>query len=264
MTMKKTLLALSVCALLVTAVGCSGSATKTVAPTTPTTPTVSIVINAPVPASPDDGTSSTGWPTLVVNNSIRTGPAGALVYRFDLSTTSDFNNIVVTASIGEGNGQTSFTPNVTPVPADQTTLFWRAVAIDPLNAVTSPPSTTLSFKFSNPPTRAATIAQQEGLVLWPGAVPSGTPGSATMGNGWNVNTLVSFDGVKFVSPTLDELQVFDCMDRGMQPQQAIDWLHSHGYATSAAWFPDVAVIGFAHQYIALISGHWDMVLRAGA
>jgi hypothetical protein len=261
--MKKSILATSVFGLILGLGGCGG-ATQTSTPPPVTTPTPTIVLNAPVPASPADGTASQGWPTLVVNNSVRTGPAGALVYRFDLSTTSDFNNIIATASVAEGAGQTSFTPNVTPLPSDQTTLYWRAVAIDPLNQVSSPASSTVSFTFSNPPTKAGLIAHQEGVVLWPGAVPPGTPGQANMGNGWNVGTLVSFDGVQFVSPTIDELQVFDCMDRGMQPQQAIDWMHSHGYATPAAWFPAISVIGFAHQYMALISGRWDMVLRAGA
>jgi hypothetical protein len=262
--MKKNILSTSVCGLIFVLGGC-GSATQTsTPPPVTTTPTPTIVLNAPVPASPADGTASQGWPTLVVNNSVRTGPAGALVYRFDISTTSDFNNIVATGSVAEGSGQTSFTPNVSPLPADQTTFYWRAVAIDPLNQVSSPASATVSFTFSNPPTRAGLIAHQEGVVLWPGAVPPGTPGNANLGNGWNVATLVSFDGVQFLSPTLDELQVFDCMDRGMQPQQAIDWMHGHGYPTPAAWFPDIAVIGFAHQYMALISGRWDMVLRSGA
>jgi hypothetical protein len=249
--------------LAVVLAGC-GSATQTSTPTTPTTPVTAVVINAPVPVSPVGGAVAQGWPTLTVNNAVRTGPAGTLTYRFDISTAQDFSNITVTASVPEGAGQTSFTPNVTPLPADQATLYWRAVAIDSQNQVQSQPSATQSFLESNPPSKAAQIAQQQGVVLWPGAIPTGTPGQATLGNGWGVGTLVSFDGVQFLSPTIDELQVFDCMDRGMAPQAAIDWMHGHGYSTPAAWFPDVAVIGFAHQYMAFISGHWDMVLRAGA
>ena len=256
-----TIRATGVCVLIIALGACSGSVTKTSTPTAPTTP--SIVINAPTPVSPSDGTSAVGWPTLTVNNATHTGPVGALSYRFDVATSADFSNIIVTASVQEGSGQTSFTPQV-PLPADQTTLYWRAVAMDQQNAVQSPPSATQSFKENNPPTKAAQIAAQQGVVLWPGAVPPGSPGQATMGNGWGVGTLVSFDGVQFLSPTIDELQVFDCLDRGMAPQAAIDWMHSHGYPTPAAWFPEVAVIGFAHQYLALISGHWDMVLRAGA
>jgi hypothetical protein len=260
---KKTLVAVGVSALVA---ACSGSVTKSTTPTAPVSPpAAAVVINAPVAVSPADGsTTVAGWPTLVVNNATRSGPAGAITYRFDIATGSDFGTITVTASVSEGAGQTSFTPNVTPLPADQATLYWRAVAIDAQNAVQSAASTTQSFKESNPATKAAAIASQQGVVLWPGAVPPGAPGQATMGNGWGIGNLVSYDGVKFLSPTIDELQVFDCMDRGMQPQAAIDWMHSHGYGTPAAWFPDVAVIGFAHQYIALISGRWDMVLRAGA
>jgi hypothetical protein len=153
---------------------------------------------------------------------------------------------------------------VSPLPADQTTFYWRAVAIDPLNQVQSPASATVSFKFSNPPSRAEQIAKQQGLNLWPGTVPPGAAGQAQMGNGWEVGNRVSYDGVIFLSPTIDELQVFDCMDRGMQPQQAIDWMHANGYSTPAAWYASVAVIGFPHQYMALINGVWNMVLKAGA
>jgi hypothetical protein len=255
--------------LVLVLAACSGSATKTSTPTSPTTSTTPvIVINAPVPASPGDGATATGWPTLTVNNATRSGPAGTLVYRFDLATGPDFSNITVTASVAEGAGQTSFTPAVTPLPADQSVLYWRAVAIDPQNAVQSPPSTTQSFREANPPTRAAQIAQQQGRTLWSGAIPTGDPGHATMGNGWGVGTLVSFDGVVFVSPELDQLQIFDCMDRGMSPQAAIDWLHGHGYSTQAVFYPDtgsgIPVIGFPHQYIAFVSGRWDMTLRSGA
>jgi hypothetical protein len=249
---------------LAAALAACGSSTQTSTPTTPTTTTTAVVINAPVPVSPANGATSQGWPTLTVNNAVRTGPAGALVYRFDISTAQDFSNITVTASVPEGAGQTTFTPNVTPLPSDQSTLYWRAVAIDAQSAVQSQPSTTQSFVETNPPSKAAQIAQQQGAVLWPGAVPPGTPGQATLGNGWGIGTLVSWDGVTFMSPTLDELQLFDCMDRGMAPQAGIDWMHGHGYSTPAAWFPGIAVIGFAHQYMAFINGRWDMVLRSGA
>ncbi len=265
---KQTMRATSVCTLMFALAACSSSATKTSTPTAPTTSAAPvIVINAPVPVSPADGTSSTGWPALTVNNAVRTGPAGSLVYRFDLSTTSDFTNITITSSVAEGGGQTSFTPNVTPLPPDQSVLYWRAVAIDPQNAVQSPPSATQSFKEANPPSKAATIAAQQGRALWPGAVPPGTPGHATMGNGWGIGMLASFDGVVFLSPELDQLQWFDCVDRGMTPQAALDWMHGNGYPTQAVFYPDtgsgIAVVGFAHQYAAFTNGRWDMTLRSG-
>lgn len=265
----KLIRATSVSVLVLVLGACSGGVTKTSTPTSPTGPTTAvIVINAPVPASPSDGAAAVGWPTLTVNNATRSGPAGTLVYRFDLATGPDFANITVTSSVPEGAGQTSFTPAVTPLPADQSVLYWRAVAIDPQNAVQSPPSTTQSFKENNPPSLAAQIATQQGRALWSGAIPPGDPGHATMGNGWGVATLVSFDGAVFLSPELDELQIFDCMDRGMSPQAAIDWLHGHGYSTQAVFYPDtgsgIPVIGFPHQYIAFVNGRWDMTLRAGA
>jgi hypothetical protein len=253
---------IGVCGLLLALGACSGSATKTSTPTAPTAP--AIVINAPTPVSPADGTSSVGWPTLTVNNSTHTGSVGTLLYRFDISTASDFSNIIVTGSVVEGGGQTSYTPNVTPLPADQSTLYWRAVAMDSQNAVQSPPSSTQSFKESSPPSKAQQIASQQGRTLWSGAVPPGTPGQATMGNGWGVSQLVSFDGVAFLSPELDQLQWFDCVDRGMSPQAALDWMRGHGYSSQAVYYPDISVVGFTHQYIAFISGRWDMVLRAGA
>ncbi|HEX4566240.1 MAG TPA: hypothetical protein VH138_06385 [Vicinamibacterales bacterium] len=262
---KQTIRGTSVCTLVFALGACSGSATKTSTPTTPTAP--AIVISAPVPVSPDNGGNVTGWPTLTVNNATRTGPAGVLTYRFDVSTASDFTNITVTGSIVEGAGQTSFTPNV-PVPADQSTLYWRAIAIDAINAVQSPASATQSFKENNPLSKAAQIAAQQGRTLWPGAVPSGTPGQTTMGKGWDVGQLVSFDGASFLSPELDQLQWFDCVDRGMAPQAALDWMRSHGYSTQAVFYPDtgsgIPVVGYPHQYIAFEGGRWDMVLRSGA
>src|SRR5262249_49572559 len=155
-----------------------------------------------------------------------------------------------------------------PLPADQTTLYWRAVAIDSQSAVQSPASKTQTFKENNPPTKAAQIAQQQGRTLWSGAVPPGTPGHAVMGNGWDVGTRTSFDGVTFLSPDVDALQWFDCVDRGMAPQAALDWMRANGYSTQAVFYPDtgsgIPVVGFPHQYIALESGIWEMVLRAGA
>jgi hypothetical protein len=262
---KQTIRATSVCTLVFALGACSGSTTKTSTPTAPTAP--AIAINAPVPVSPDNGGNVTGWPTLTVNNATHTGAVGVLTYRFDISTASDFTNITVTGSIVEGAGQTSFTPNV-PLPADQSTLYWRAIAIDAVNAIQSPASTTQSFKENNPPTKAAQIAAQQGRALWAGVAPTGDPGHAKMGDGWDVRSLVSFDGVPFLSPELDELQIFDCMDRGMTPQQAIDWLHGHGYSTQAVWYADtgsgIGVIGFPHQYIAFTGGQWNMTTRVGA
>ena len=67
-----------------------------------------------------------------------------------------------------------------------------------------------------------------------------------------------------MNPPLDEVQIFDLLDRGMSPSAAIDWMHANGYATIGVWYPDVNVLAFAYEYIALIAGQWDIVLRVGA
>jgi hypothetical protein len=101
-------------------------------------------------------------------------------------------------------------------------------------------------------------------ALWTGTQPPGTSGHAVQGDNWQVQTLTAFNGITFVSPTLEELRVFDLLDRGFDPQGALDWLDGNGYLTSAVYYSSVNVIGFATEYMAFINGRWDLVLRAGA
>jgi hypothetical protein len=99
--------------------------------------------------------------------------------------------------------------------------------------------------------------------LWPDAQPPGTTGHAVRGDNWQVQTLMSYSGVSFVSPTLEELRVFDLLDRGLDPQSAITWMNGNGYLTSASYYPPTNVIGFPTEYMAFINGRWDLVLRVG-
>ncbi len=100
--------------------------------------------------------------------------------------------------------------------------------------------------------------------LWPGQVPPGTNGHAVQGNGWNPQTVTAFDGTVFTSPALDESRIFDLLDRGFDPQGAIDWLNTHGYSTTAVWYPGTQTIGFQYTYMAFVNGAWQLVLRVGA
>jgi hypothetical protein len=223
-----------------------------------------IVISPPTPVTPLSGATTNGWPTFTVVDAVRSGPAAPLVYRFDIATSADFTTIVVTGTVNETANQTSFTPPSSLPPPAQTALVWRAVAMDLVNVATSPASAAQAFTYRIPASVAAEIAAREGKVLWPGAPPPGTNGQATLGDFWNVEMLTSFDGVVFLSPQLESLQIFDLMDRGLDPQAAIDWMHSHGYPTVAAFYRDINVIGFKHEYMALINGRWNLVLRLGA
>lgn len=222
-----------------------------------------VILNAPTAVSPLNGTTTAGWPTFTVNNAPKSGPAGPIVYRFEVSTTAAFNTTVLSAVVNEGVNRTSFTPPSSLGAPAQTSLFWRATAIDQTNGVSSPPSATQNFTYSSS-SQAAFIAQQQGVVLWPGVQPPGTVGKAFMGPGWSPQTLRSFDGVTFQSPPLETLQVFDLLDRGMDPDAAIGWMKTNGYPTTAVWYADVKAIGFPYQYMALIAGSWELVLRFGA
>jgi hypothetical protein len=107
-------------------------------------------IGAPTPVSPLNGAASTGWPTFTVSDGAKTGPLGSLVYRFDIATSADFTSIVLTGTVSETSGQTSFTPSSSQPAPPQTALFWRATAIDPVNVVASLPSAPQSFTYSAP------------------------------------------------------------------------------------------------------------------
>ncbi len=102
-----------------------------------------IAINAPAPIAPLNGTATGGRPTLRATNATRTGPAGAISYRFEISTSSTFASIVSTATVPEGVNETGYTP-VAELPINAT-LFWRVTAIDPANGVSSPASAPQSF-----------------------------------------------------------------------------------------------------------------------
>ena len=220
-----------------------------------------ITINPPVPIGPLNAQTTDQRPVLRVVNAGRSGPAGAITYRFEIATTPAFGTILITGIVPEGVNETGFIP-----PSDlplNATLYWRASASDALNGIVSAPSTVQSFTTSRP-SQAAAVAAQLGVALWPGVQPPGAPGHATMGSFWTVEPLVSFNGIRFQNPPIDQLQIFDLMDRGMDPQSAIDWMHGNGYQTVGVYYPSVAVIGFPFEYMAFINGRWDIVLRTGA
>ncbi len=222
-----------------------------------------VSLNAPTPVAPANGSTTAGWPTFRVNNATATGGSvGAVVYKFEVATSAAFTSIVLTGQSPQTPGQTSFTPPGSQPAPSQTSLFWRATAIDQTSGAVSPASTVQNFVYG-PPTQQGALAAQEGLVLWPGQQPTGTNGHAVMGTNWQVRTVTSFNGVTHVVPTLEELQIFDLLDRGFDPNAAIAWMGSHGYDTSAAYYPGPAVIGFPFEYLAFVNGQWEMVIRAG-
>jgi len=222
-----------------------------------------VQIDPPTLVSPSNGATTQGWPGLTVRNSTRTGPAGSIVYRFEMSTSNTFSNISLTGTVAEQPTNTTFVPpSTTPAPS-QNTVFWRVTAVDQTNNVSSPVSSTSTFVYA-PPTEQARLAAAQGLVLWPGPQLSGTNGLARMGPGWDLQTLRSFDGVTFTSPPIEALRIFDLLDRGYDPNSAIAWMQQNGYPTAAVWYASVAAIGLPYQYMALVGGAWELVTRVGA
>jgi hypothetical protein len=222
-----------------------------------------IAVSPPTPVSPANGASTTTLPTFTVNDSARTGPVGLLTYRFDISTSATFATVTTSGTVPEGVNQTSFTPE--SVLTLNTTYYWRVTAIDVTNVIASPSSVVETFTASMQPlTAAGILAAQEGIVLWPGVQPPGTPGHAQLGSGWDVGVLTDFQGIQFLNPLPEALRVFDLLDRGMDPQSAINWMNSNGYASNAAWYPVPQVVGFTHEYMGLINGSWNMIQKVGA
>jgi hypothetical protein len=220
-----------------------------------------VTLGTPVPIAPLTGQQTQPRPALRVANVSRTGPAGPITYRFEVATSSAFTTLVASGTVAEGVNETGFVPPAN-LPLD-TLLFWRATALDASNGVSSSASVVQSFT-PHVISQAEIVAQQLGVPLWPGQVPPGTTGHAVMGDFWNVEIITSYTGVRFQNPPLDALQIFDLLDRDFTPQAAIDWMNSHGYRTNAAYYPEVRVIGFEHEYMAYVGAQWSLVLRVGA
>ena len=102
-----------------------------------------IAINAPVPIAPVNGAATGARPALRATNATRTGPVGAISYRFEISNSATFSTILVTGTNSEGVNETGFIPTADlPI---QATLFWRVTAIDSTNNISSAPSAVQSF-----------------------------------------------------------------------------------------------------------------------
>src|SRR5262249_54201151 len=185
-----------------------------------------IAIVAPVPIAPLTGAQSSPRPILRAANATRSGPAGAITYRFEIASDAAFTSIATSGTTAEGTSETDFTAGRDL--SRGTTYYWRVFALDANAGVASPPSPAQSFvvvQFS----QADQVAAQIGVPLWPGVQPPGTIGHATMGGGWNLQTLhhVPTD-TYFQSPTIEDARIFDLLDRGADPETAINWMNANG------------------------------------
>jgi hypothetical protein len=102
-----------------------------------------VTLSTPTLASPGSGQTVGGNPTLTVNNVAKTGPAGAIQYRFEVSTSSAFGSLAAVATVAEqGGSTTSATINTN---LGNGNYFWRVQATDPTNAITTAYSSVSPF-----------------------------------------------------------------------------------------------------------------------
>ena len=102
-----------------------------------------IVVNTATPIAPINGAATGARPTLRATNATRTGPAGPISYRFEVSNSSSFTSILATATVAEGVNETGYTPTA-DLPIN-VTLFWRVTAIDSTNNISSPATAPQTF-----------------------------------------------------------------------------------------------------------------------
>jgi hypothetical protein len=104
-----------------------------------------VVIGAPTLVSPSSGATLGDKGSLTVSNASVTGPAGTPIYRFEVSDSASFGNLVFAASAVQGSGQTS--ASMTARLTTNGTYFWRVQVSDPSTGVVGPYSSTGTFKY---------------------------------------------------------------------------------------------------------------------
>jgi len=125
-----------------------------------------VVISPPTLVSPAQGGSLNSNGSLVVANASKSGPAGTLSYRFEVSDSPSFGNLVFVATVPEqSSGQTSAQVSANLMP--NVAYYWRAQANDPSNGVNGPYSTVYSFRFVPfDMTQATILSNPPDLAYW--------------------------------------------------------------------------------------------------
>jgi hypothetical protein len=115
-----------------------------------------VILATPVNGDPQPNATVGEQPTLNVNNVARTGPAGQVYYRFEISETAAFSDLVYTATVAERTDR-SFTSHDVAIKLVEKTYYWRVFATDPANAVTTPASAPSAMKVQPFSLQQATI-----------------------------------------------------------------------------------------------------------
>jgi hypothetical protein len=99
-----------------------------------------VLLSQPVNGDPQPNQTVGENPTLNVNNVGRSGPNGPIFYRFEISESpTNFTSLVYSGTAAERT-DLSFTGHDVTTKLLEKTYYWRVIATDPANAVTSAPS----------------------------------------------------------------------------------------------------------------------------
>ena len=125
-----------------------------------------VALQTPTPAAPSQNGTVNGTGVLVTNNVGRSGPVIQVAYKFDVSDSASFGNIVFTTTVAEQQGSQTATTIDTPL-TNNGTYFWRVQALDAANGVTTPFSSVFSFHYVAFDLNQATILNSPGdLANW--------------------------------------------------------------------------------------------------
>jgi hypothetical protein len=148
-----------------------------------------VIIRSPVPLSPTSGaTTSSRSPEFKVTNAVRSGPAGAIYYTFEISSNLTFTAMVAIVTLAEQSVETRFT--IAQELAASTKYYWRVRAFD--SNVASDWSLTQSF-------------------VTPAAAPTTPPPTPNPGgtcDSSNPDTIVKCERAKYGHMSTSELYSF--------------------------------------------------------
>lgn len=127
-----------------------------------------IEFSQPDPIQPANGSNVFAKrPAFTVTNSSVIGEPAAVSYEFQVSASSSFQPVLTSGTTGQqGGGRTSWSPSVD---LPESTLFWRARALDTANQITGPFSKVNQFerKFGIDLDQVVYIAPAPNISKWP-------------------------------------------------------------------------------------------------
>ena len=115
-----------------------------------------VILAQPVNGDPQPNATVGEQPMLNVNNVGRSGPNGPIFYRFEISESTTFASLVYSATVSERTDR-PFTGHEVTTKLLEKTYYWRVIATDPANAVTSAASTTSAMNVQPFSLQQATI-----------------------------------------------------------------------------------------------------------